>query len=247
MAALEVLRGFDDPEISTSLLPRHESLKLLVRSRLREVLLSRRSSALALLSEIDAGKIPAEQVPVEQLQPVALFNDRQLNDLVQKNWGKLSGGTPGEKLAEIRRLNNDVRAASGDPVRGHELYKKTCAACHKLFDEGGAIGPDLTHANRHDRAFLLTSIVDPSAVVRKEFLNYVTETTDGRFLAGLIAEQTPGSVTLLAINNERIVLQRDKIKSLQELPVSLMPEGLLLALKPQELRDLFSYLQKDKP
>jgi putative heme-binding domain-containing protein len=43
------------------------------------------------------------------------------------------------------------------------LFRKHCATCHKLFDEGEAIGPDLTHANRKDRDYLLVSIVDPSA------------------------------------------------------------------------------------
>ena len=77
------------------------------------------------------------------------------------------------------------------------MFKNICAVCHRLFDEGGQIGPDLTHANRKDQSFLLASIVDPSAVVRKEFLNYNVETTDGRFLSGLIGEQSPNSVTIL--------------------------------------------------
>ena len=38
-----------------------------------------------------------------------------------------------------------------------------------------------------------------------------------------------------------------KIESIQESPVSLMPENLYKELKPQELRDLFSYLESDKP
>ena len=62
-------------------------------------------------------------------------------------------------------------------------------------------------------------------------------------MAGLIAEQNPGSITLLGANNERTMIARDKIEAIEESPVSLMPENLLKELKPQELRDLFSYLQ----
>ena len=68
-----------------------------------------------------------------------------------------------------------------------------------------------------------------------------------RFLTGLIAEQSADRITILAANNERATIARDQIKTLQESPVSLMPENLLNGLKPQELRDLFSYLQSDKP
>jgi putative heme-binding domain-containing protein len=73
------------------------------------------------------------------------------------------------------------------------------------------------------------------------------QTTDGRSLTGLIAEQTPAAVTLVDGKNQRTTIARGKIETIQGSPVSLMPEDLLKALKPQELRDLFSYLQSDKP
>ena len=47
-----------------------------------------------------------------------LHNDKALDERVAKRWGKVTGGTPEEKLAEVRRLNNDLRAASRRPGRG---------------------------------------------------------------------------------------------------------------------------------
>ncbi len=64
-------------------------------------------------------------------------------------------------------------------------------------------------------------------------------------LSGLLVEQTPGSVTLLSAKNERTTIARDTIESLAESAASLMPENLLKELKPQELRDLFGYLQSN--
>jgi putative heme-binding domain-containing protein len=147
----------------------------------------------------------------------------------------------------MRRLSNDLRAGDGDPTSGQQLFTKHCATCHRLFGEGNLLGPDLTHANRQDRDYLLVSIVDPSAVIRKEFLSYHVQTRDGRLLTGLIAEQNPGSITLLGANNERVLISRENIEAIQESKVSLMPENLLKELKPQELRDLFRYLQSQKP
>jgi hypothetical protein len=43
------------------------------------------------------------------------------------------------------------------------------------------------------------------------------------------------------------VLARDQIKELNPSAVSLMPEGLLEALTPQQVMDLFAYLQGDGP
>jgi putative heme-binding domain-containing protein len=62
-------------------------------------------------------------------------------------------------------------------------------------------------------------------------------------LSGVIAEQSGGNFTLLSANGERSVVPQAQVKSLRESALSLMPEDLVKPLKPQELRDLFSYLQ----
>ena len=41
--------------------------------------------------------------------------------------------------------------------------------------------------------------------------------------------------------------EEERIESLEESAVSLMPEGLLKDLKPQQLRDLFTFLQMPAP
>jgi putative heme-binding domain-containing protein len=113
-----------------------------------------------------------------------------------------------------------------------------------LFGEGTKIGPDLTTANRKDREFLLVSIVDPSVQVRKEYLVYAIETHDGRVVTGCIADQNSSSITLVGPKNDRTTVHRNEIAEMKEMSNSLMPERLLEPLKPQEVRDLFAYLQQ---
>jgi putative heme-binding domain-containing protein len=247
LAALGTLQRFDQEQIATILLQRYPKMPPRLRGRTADVLLGRKAWAAAFLQEIDAGRVASQDVSVDQLRVVALHKDRSLDELVRKHWGNIQPGTPEEKLAEMRRLSNDLRAGAGSPAAGRERFRKHCATCHKLFGEGEAIGPDLTHANRKDRDYLLVSTVDPSAVIRKEYLAYNVQTTDGRTFTGLLAEQTPAAVTLLDGKNQRTTIARAQIESLWESPVSLMPEDLLKGLKPQELRDLFSYLQCDQP
>ena len=166
--------------------------------------------------------------------------------MVAKHWGKLQSNTREEKLAEVRRLNNDLRAAEGNADLGHELFKRHCAVCHQLFGEGTKIGPDLTSANRQDRDFLLLSLVDPNNVIRKEFVSVVIQTTSGRILTGLPTDRNESTITLADSKGEKIEVANSEIEELHDSTVSLMPENLYLQLGPQELRDLFAYLQWKK-
>ena len=247
ISAVKGLGAFDDREAGASLISAYPAKSPAWREATRDVLLGRPSGANQLLDAVDAGKIPAAEVPIEQVRRIALLHDEGLEERARKHWGTIKAATPEEKLAEVRRLNNDLRAAQGDHRRGHDLFTKQCASCHRLFDEGHAVGPDLTHANRADRDFLLTSLVDPGGVVRKEYQSFLIAMRDGRVLNGLIAEQTPDSLTLIEANDRRTRVARDDIESIKEATTSLMPEGLYREFNPDQLRDLFRYLQTQEP
>ena len=62
-------------------------------------------------------------------------------------------------------------------------------------------------------------------------------------LTGLIVEQTPEAITLRDAKGERTQVARSEIEELKESDVSLMPESLYKEFTPQQLRDLFSFLQ----
>jgi putative heme-binding domain-containing protein len=182
-----------------------------------------------------------------QLRVVAAHREPELDSLVRRHWGNVASGTSEEKLATMRRLANDLRSAPGVPSRGQPLFRKHCATCHRLFGEGGQVGPELDSANRGDRGFLLASLVDPSAVIRRQYLGYTVTTRGGRVVTGVLAEQDGGAVTLLDAQGQRVRLPRSEIESLIESETSPMPERILEALTPDELRDLFAYLEGNAP
>ncbi|HET6573441.1 MAG TPA: PVC-type heme-binding CxxCH protein [Fimbriiglobus sp.] len=244
LLALSVLGRVGGPGAGDAILKAYPALPKPAQARARDVLFGRKDWARAFLAVVDAGTVAPMDVPVEQVRLLALFADPGIDAAVRKHWGSVRPGTPEEKLAEVRRFANDLRAGTGDTARGKLLFAKTCGTCHTLFGEGGSVGPDLTNSSRADTAWLLGTIVDPGAVVRSQYVQYAVHTLDGTVRTGVIAEQDGASVTLIDAQARKARIPRDRIDVLKELPTSLMPEKLLDPLTPQERRDLFRYLQQ---
>ncbi|QDV33778.1 PVC-type heme-binding CxxCH protein [Tautonia plasticadhaerens] len=247
LAALPALGRFDDGAIPDAILEAYTDQTEGWRARAVDLLLSRPAGARALLELVDRGRLEAEELTTDQVARVATLGVPGLDALVRRHWGAVAASTPEERLAEVRRLNNDLRAAPGDPARGRLTFREHCASCHRLFGEGEPVGPELTHANRADREFLLVSLVDPSGVIRKEYLPSDVATRDGRVLTGLIAEQSPTTLTLVGPEGDRSTVPMDQVEQVADATTSLMPDDLYRALSPRDLRDLFTYLQGDGP
>lgn len=243
LGAIHALARFDDPAITAALLASYEGMPAALKSASRDVLFSRAASASEFLTRAEQHPSWAKDVPTGQVRLIAALSSKQLDARVRKVWGNVGQGTPEEKLATMRRFNNDLRAASGDAKAGVRVYNQLCARCHKLYGTGGDLGMDLTNANRSDRNYLLTHIVDPSVYIRKEYMTYELRTKSGRVLSGLMPEQDAASVTLIDGDYRKTRIPKTDIASLEESNVSIMPEGLLDKLTPQQLRDLFAYLQ----
>ena len=247
LGALVVLSRYADPTLVPNLIDIHQkSSSAKLKAQVREILFSRLESAREWVARVESGMIPASATSLEEVRRLSAFGDSQLDTVVTKHWGKIAPATKEETLAVVRRLNNDLRAATGDIARGKTLFSRHCASCHQLFGEGTKLGPDLTTANRQDRDFLLVSLVDPSGTIRKEYVSVTVQTTSGQTITGLPVERTADAITLADAKNERRSIPLREIESLKESNVSLMPENLDRQFRPQELRDLFAYLQQKK-
>jgi putative heme-binding domain-containing protein len=245
LTAIGSLQRYDDPRIAESILELYPRLNDALRSGAQALLASRSAWATEFLKAIDAGTI-ARNLPLEIVRTLKHYSDKQIVALVEKHWGKVRPSTAAEKLAEMDRVGKIVTSGKGDAAAGKLIFTNTCAKCHKLFGEGGQVGPELTTYERDNLRYWLENIIDPSASIRDEYVAFVVETKDGRSLTGIIVAQDKATVSLRQNDGTTIRLAREQIEDLAASPISLMPEDVLKDLKDQQLRDLFAYLMKKK-
>ena len=207
LAAVAALGSYSQPTIAQPLIARYPSLSTTVRARILGLLCTRRPWAGALLDAIERRQIVAKDLSAADVQLVARLSDPALLARLETTWGKIPRvGSPEKKqrIAEIRGLLPE--GDKGNATRGKPIFKENCAVCHKLFNEGESIGPDLSGSERGDLDFLMTSLVDPSALVRKEYQSQTIALRDGRVLTGLVIDENDQSLTLVDSNRQKTII-----------------------------------------
>ncbi len=241
--AIEALRSFDHPDTATQLINRFGGLKDGNKARAIDTLSSRLAYALKLAQALESGKIDASELSASQVRQLRAFGNKDIDACLESKWGIIQE-TPEARLAAIEKwkqaLTKDA-IAKADKAAGAALFKKSCANCHKLYGEGGAIGPDLTGANRSNLEYLLINIIDPSAVVPKQFTTSVISLKEGRLVAGVVVAQTETSV-VVQTEKEQLTFAKDDIDQIKNTGKSLMPDGTLDTLSEEQVRELFRFL-----
>lgn len=209
------------------------------------VLASRAAWAKPLLAFVEKHPAAREDITPFLARQLRSLGSDALNQQLAKVWGELRD-TPEAKKQEFAKWQSILAPAAlakADAGKGKLIFATTCAACHKLYGEGGAIAPDLTGGDRRNLSYLLENLIDPSAVVPADYRMSIIELKDGRTLTGVIPEQTDKLITVQT-PTERVTIQRTDIAKSQQLSQSLMPEGLLQALGEENVRSLIAYLMK---
>jgi putative heme-binding domain-containing protein len=130
---------------------------------------------------------------------------------------------------------------------GKQMFQvASCVACHRLNNEGTAIGPDLAQLDpKLTPAEILRDIVEPSSKINDKFQTNLFELSSGKTLTGVVLEETPDRIKVIEnplAQTPPVILNRGDILDRAKSPASIMPKGLLDKLTREEVLDLLAYV-----
>ncbi len=241
--AIRSLAAFSEPQVAETLLELYPRLSPVERRAALATLSSRLPWARALVEAVAADRIPRTDLTADLVRQLRNVADEALAERLRTVWGVVRK-SPAEKAAlmeRYRKLLTDRSGPAPDVNLGRAVFDRTCAQCHTLYGVGGDVGPDLTGSNRADLDYALSNVIDPSAVMAKEYVPHIILTADGRIITGIVKQQSERTVTVQTAD-EVITLPRDEIEAMKQSEQSMMPDDLLQQLSEHEVRSLFAYL-----
>jgi putative membrane-bound dehydrogenase-like protein len=241
--AIRSVAGYDNEPLGKLLLDKYAKFGAKEKAEAIQTLSSRPKYGWLLTQAISKKTISKSDIPT--------YVARQLRRVVGSGfvevWGPIDHVAFDEKAyKKYRALLTDQAVASGNPQNGRLIFKNTCGPCHKMYGEGGIIGPELTGSNRANLDYLLGNILDPSGEIQDDYKMVVVTTRDGRTYVGNIAKETERQVTLRVVGQDAVLLNKSDIQTRETTPTSMMPSGLLEALSDKEITDLVAFLRTTK-
>lgn len=195
---------------------------------------------LAWMDKLIAGQVPPE-VQLDLLDAAA----RSKSPAVQEKVSQYNSAKAKDDV--VARYRETL--AGGDAKAGREIFTKrqdvSCLRCHKVGGEGGTMGPDITGiGGRHDRVYLLESIVAPNKHIAPGFESATVKLKNGTVHNGVVKGETDAELHM-EIETGPIKLKKDQI-TLRRAAPSPMPDNIAEPLSKRDLRNLVEFLATQK-
>jgi len=209
-----------------------------IRGRVLDVLATRTAWSKTLLDRVETGTIAAAEV--DAAHRIGLTTHR--NPDIKQRSEKVFAAVADSNRKEVLASHQNILSLTPDGVHGAVVFRQKCAACHRMGEEGHALGPNLAALTDKSPAALLVAILDPNRTIEAKFVAYVAQTSQGLTYTGVLAEETATSITLAGQENARQVVLRSDLEQFQSAGRSFMPEGLEKDLSRQDLADVIAFL-----
>ena len=158
-------------------------------------------------------------------------------------------GMPDFSEAFVGALSSEAKQY-GNIANGAKIYASaglSCTACHKIDNEGGFLGPELTAVGSGVPVELLVeAILWPQRQIKEGFVSTSITTKSGRAISGYLENNDKQNIVIRdAATGVTHTIPAQQILTREDAG-SLMPPGLTSGLTRSELRDLIRYLSELK-
>ncbi|MCP4888994.1 MAG: DUF1080 domain-containing protein [Planctomycetaceae bacterium] len=240
---ISTLARFDDPNVATELIARLPRWQGRNEFTAMEVLSGRVSWADQVLDGIAAGNLKKETLTAYHVRQMSNLGDTALNTRLVNEWGELQQSSS-ERQAEIGTLVESYKSApiwAYSAQNGGQHFKRLCAACHQPDQQDESLGPKLAGSGTKGIEYIVENVVDPNAVIGRDYLTQIFLLLDGRLISGIVEGETKSAITIRTAS-ESVTVSRDQIDEIKLSKNSFMPEGLLQTLNDRERIELFKFL-----
>ncbi len=239
--AIRSIASFNSNQLGRTLLEKYPEFNKTDKLETIQTLSSRSGYGRLLTNALKEGTISKADVPA--------YAARQLRRVVGNGfvevWGPIDQLTGNQKAMyeKYRDLLTNEALTKADVKNGKQIFQQTCGPCHKMYGEGGTLGPDITGSNRQNLEYLLSNILDPSGEIQDDYRMVVVTTRDGRTYSGNVASENERTIALSLVGQDTVSIAKSNIQSKDVTNVSMMPAGLWETLEDQQIIDLVGYLR----
>jgi putative membrane-bound dehydrogenase-like protein len=238
-AAIDSLASFSEPDSGKIILKHWATYTHDGRTHALDAMVMHRNRAPMLLAAVKDGTVKRSA-----LDPAVISHLLENPDPAVAKEAHAQFASLGASRENVVTAYHDVLQIPGDPQKGKVAFAGSCGRCHMPRLRGGRVGPDLSGINNKTKEELLTDILNPNYAIEPRFINYVLTTRDGYVYDGVIANETPGSISLRggSVERDHTVLRKN-VAEIQPSKLSLMPDGLEQTLSKEDLANIISYLR----
>jgi len=146
------------------------------------------------------------------------------------------------KFARFREL---TQRPGGDPAKGR-LIAALCMGCHLIQGQGGNLAPNISGAATMGIEGLLRNLITPNAAMEAGYRTYRVELKTGDIVDAFFVSEDKDAVVVRMPGLPDRRIPKAEVRGTKFIRRSLMPEGMLDALQPEMVTDLFAYLMSLK-
>lgn len=228
-----------DPKTTRLLLEALPTCTPPVREAILQAVFGRADRFSAILDAVESGQLPPSML--SSVRRATLLEAQDAN--VRNRSAALFQAIVVPKTEQFQEYVQALQQPR-DISHGQTIFQTKCAACHRAHGIGHRVGPDLSAEFRRAEETIVRDVLAPAEKISAGYETFAIATQSGRVVSGLLAAESPTSITLRQAEGKEAIVLRKDVDQLRAMSVSLMPDDLVKTVTPRDLADAIAWLRR---